>query len=90
MKKGDRVTYVTDYGDPEIGIVKSVQSEEKVFVVYNCGGDWKNYKNYTAARTNVRDLRSGWLQNCPECLDLVDKDELRTFGGLCHECTFEQ
>lgn len=44
----------------EKGIVKSV-TEAGVFVVYNCGGDWDNYRNYTAALTNPKDLNHGWL-----------------------------
>jgi hypothetical protein len=27
---------------------------------YNCGGDWKNYENYTSALTNIRDLNLNW------------------------------
>lgn len=77
FEPGDKVTYVTDYGRMENGIVKvtarqnllnqSITDEqmpddvdESVFVVYNCGGDWDNYKNYTSAKTNVRDLLHGW------------------------------
>lgn len=25
--------------------------------------------------------------NCPECLDIVDQEELDMFGGLCEECS---
>ena len=31
-----------------------------VRVVYNCAGDWDNFKNYTAALTNLSDLKLGW------------------------------
>lgn len=59
MKPGDKVTYVTEYKQ-ERGIVKSVSDSDHVFVVYNCGNDWENYKNYTAARTRIVDLVKGW------------------------------
>lgn len=46
----------------ENGIVKSFNehNKESVFVVYNCGNDWGNFKNYTAASTNIRDLHLNW------------------------------
>lgn len=43
----------------ENGIVKSV-TEHGVFVVYNCGGEWSNYQNYTAALTDKKELFHGW------------------------------
>lgn len=63
FKPGDKVTYCPKYGMRESGhgIVKSVQSTEYVFVVYNCAGAWEHYESYTAARTNVSDLKLGWL-----------------------------
>lgn len=63
---GDKVCYQPDHylesGNFENGIVKEVPdwSTDSVRVVYNCAGDWKNYKNYTSALTNVRDLTLGW------------------------------
>lgn len=33
---------------------------DSVRVVYNCGDDWNNFKNYTSALTNLRDLKLGW------------------------------
>lgn len=53
---GCRVTYDRT-GEP--GIVKAVEGHV-AFVVYNCGGDWENFENYTAARTNLWDLSFGW------------------------------
>jgi hypothetical protein len=46
------------------GIVKShpEHTTESVFVVYNCGGDWKNYKDYTAALTPISSLKKGWAE----------------------------
>jgi hypothetical protein len=66
IKIGDKVHYQPEYYKDndkyENGIVKSVGDNaiDSVFVVYNCGGEWNNYQNYTAALTNVRDLYTGW------------------------------
>lgn len=61
LSKGQKVTYAPDYGEPERGKVKSFSEDPNfVFVVYNCGGNWDNYENYTAARTNIKDLKLGW------------------------------
>lgn len=56
---GDKVTYITPYKQ-EKGIVKSISDENHTFVVYKCGEDWGNYNDYTAARTNNKDLKRGW------------------------------
>ena len=60
FKVGQKVTYVTPY-EKERGIVKSQAGEGHVFVVYNCGGNWNDYQNYTAARTRIVDLEMGWI-----------------------------
>ena len=62
---GTKVFYQpSHYGSDrwENGIVKEIpqHSVDSVRVVYNCSGDWKNYKDYTSALTNVRDLHLGW------------------------------
>ena len=46
----------------ENGIIKSfpTHTNQSAFVVYNCGGEWKRYKDYTAALTNKDDLKLGW------------------------------
>lgn len=46
----------------ENGLVKEIPdwSTDSVRVVYNCCGDWNNYKDYTSALTNVNDLHLGW------------------------------
>jgi len=46
----------------ENGIVKEVPEHTvtAVRVVYNCGGDWSNFKDYTSALTDIRDLNLGW------------------------------
>lgn len=65
LRVGDKVCYQPSHyqaeGKYENGIVKEIpDSLDSVRVVYNCGGDWKNYQNYTSALTNVRDLVKGW------------------------------
>lgn len=46
----------------ENGIVKEVREdvEDACWVVYNCGGEWDRYREYTSAKTNLRDLQLGW------------------------------
>ena len=65
LKIGDKVHYQPpQYGDGRWvnGLVKEIPSHtfHSVRVVYNCGGDWDNYKNYTSALTNLSDLKLGW------------------------------
>ena len=66
IKIGDKVCYQPDHykesGKYENGVVKLIPEEslDSLRVVYNCGGDWNNYMNYTSALTNVRDLELGW------------------------------
>ena len=56
FKIGDKVTYK----GKEKGIIKGFSTFGDVYVVFNCGGDWENYLNYTAARCNELDLIKGW------------------------------
>lgn len=60
---GQMVHYRTSHGDTENGVVKSYHPtrDNIVFVVYKCDEDWKNYHNYTAAATNISDLKDGWV-----------------------------
>lgn len=62
LKVGDKVYYTSASGKIENGIVKEVPEDSltSVRVVYNCAGDWENYKLYTSALTNARDLNYGW------------------------------
>jgi hypothetical protein len=66
LKVGDKVYYQPEHykGQDkwENGIVKEVPewSKGSVRVVYNCGGDWENFQNYTSALTSSRDLYLGW------------------------------
>ena len=66
IKIGDKVYYQPDHYKQhdhyENGVVKEVpkHSLTSVRVVYNCAGDWKNFKNYTSALTQSSDLKLGW------------------------------
>lgn len=64
LKIGQKVYYQPlHYGSKyENGMIKSIPNHttESVFVVYNCCGDWKNFKNYTGALTKLTDLKLGW------------------------------
>jgi len=66
LKIGDKVCYQPEHykknGEYENGMIKEIpeHTTKSVRVVYNCGGDWENFKNYTSALTNLRDLLSGW------------------------------
>jgi len=61
---GQKVHYIPFPGcDPakyENGIVKSISDSSHVFVVFNCGGEWDRYTDYTAARTATSQLKAGW------------------------------
>lgn len=62
---GDKVHYQpSNYREDEYenGIIKEIPdiSIFSVRVVYNCAGDWRNYKNYTSALTSIADLKLGW------------------------------
>ena len=62
---GDSVHYVRDgETDPsryENGVVKKLHPDgDKAWVVYNCGGEWHNYQEYTGALTDFSNLREGW------------------------------
>jgi len=63
LHEGSRVNYTPYEGAaPYNGIVKRHSDDiDKVFVVYHCGGDWENYKDYTAALSPVSNLELGWV-----------------------------
>lgn len=68
LKVGDKVCYQpSHYAENkwENGIVKEIPefTYESVRVVYNCNNDWENYKDYTGALTNLRDLTKDWKTN---------------------------
>ena len=59
LSPGQLVAYIHKPDNKiEQGMVKSKHpTQDAYFVVYHCGGDWSNYRNYTAALTNACDLR---------------------------------
>ena len=63
FQNGQKVRYIPRVGQAEHGIVKSQHptNTNVVFVVYKCAGDWDNYQNYTAASTEVSNLREEWV-----------------------------
>lgn len=68
MKQGDKVHYIPYIdcmeSEMENGIIKRLAPNgQGAFVVYNCNGQWNNIDNYTAANTNFRDLKLGWVDN---------------------------
>lgn len=66
VKVGDEVHYQPSHylkeDRWENGIVKEVPEHtiSSVRVVYNCGGNWHKYENYTSALTDCIDLNKGW------------------------------
>ena len=67
-KEGDLVHYQPEHyrlnDEFENGVVKEVRDDvdDAVWVVYNCGGEWSRFREFTAAKTNLRDLCVGWRQ----------------------------
>ena len=60
LEAGTKVTYYS-FNKKEHGKVKRLPSDDNyAFVVYHCDNNWDNYYNYTAARTEIRDLVLGW------------------------------
>ena len=73
LKVGDKVCYQPKhYGETEWenGMIKEIPDfatdkttpigYNSIRVVYNCAGNWANFKNYTSALTNLEDLKLGW------------------------------
>ena len=65
LKVGDNVHYQpSHYSEDtwENGVVKEIpdHTTTSVRVVYNCGGEWHKFMDYTSALTNLRDLKVGW------------------------------
>jgi len=65
LKIGDKVYYQPSHYEEdnyENGMVKEIpdHTNKSIRVVYNCAGDWDNFKDYTSALTNLRDLSLGW------------------------------
>lgn len=65
IKIGDKVSYQPEHlGDDKYqnGMVKEIPNHTNtaIRVVYNCNGDWDNFKNYTSQLTNIKDLKLNW------------------------------
>lgn len=65
LKVGDKVYYQPKHyaeNEWENGVIKEIpeHTSKSVRVVYNCAGNWDNYKNYTSALTDILDLKLGW------------------------------
>ncbi len=65
LRIGDKVHYQPGHYEEsywENGIVKEIRENnlEGVWVVYNCNGEWRRYKDYTSALTMLIDLKLGW------------------------------
>ncbi len=68
LKIGDKVCYQPNhYNDDkyENGMIKEIMdfTNDSIRVVYNYAEDWNNFKDYTSALTNLRDLTLGWKHN---------------------------
>jgi len=68
IKIGDKVHYCPFHlpeSKWENGVVKELPDHTMtaVRVVYNCAGNWDNFKDYTSALTDIRDLSLGWRIN---------------------------
>ena len=59
---GECVHYTVPHGTTQNGIVKSINEDGvSAFVVYNCGGNWEHYMDYTGQYTYICDLTTGWI-----------------------------
>jgi hypothetical protein len=62
MSPGSPVTYHKPPGQPEHGMIKSVDPFEPfAFVVYRCNDDWERFEEFTAGRTPLQFLKPGWI-----------------------------
>ena len=65
LKVGDSVRYQPFHyreDEWENGVVKEIPEHtlNSVRVVYNCGGEWHRYQDFTSAMTRLEDLKIGW------------------------------
>jgi len=66
FKIGDKVHYQPEHYKAndkwENGMIKEIpdHTNTAVRVVYNCGGEWRRFKEYTSALTDLRDLKLEW------------------------------
>ena len=65
LKIGQKVCYKPAHFDQdtyENGMVKEIpdHTSTSVRVVYNCGGEWSRFMDFTSALTPIKDLTLGW------------------------------
>lgn len=62
MKPGDKVHYIKSEGKSENGIIQRMHPTLKnhAWIVFHCGNDWKNYKNYTGMLMSLDLVKKGW------------------------------
>lgn len=69
LRLGDKVHYIPFEGCHssliENGMVKEIPDHtfKEVRVVYNCGGEWERFEEYTSALTPLKNLKKGWFFN---------------------------
>ena len=99
LKIGSKVCYQPKHykdSEPpkwENGMVKEIpdHTNDWIRVVYNCGGDWNNFKDYTSALTSIKDLTLGWKHD-EEYLDEPEECPLcgeSFFNVQCRACGYE-
>jgi hypothetical protein len=60
LQQGDYCHYTRSDGGKENGRIKSI-GEEYAFVVFRCNKEWDKYEDYTGQRTQLSDLKLGWV-----------------------------
>lgn len=54
---GSFVKYIKDYGEDEVGRIKSFDKQAGlIYVVFKCGERWNEFHRYTAASCEPKDL----------------------------------
>lgn len=56
-------------------------------VCQHCGLEFKSELDLQTHQFNNRHCPDDSKGVCPECMALVAREELETFGGLCEECS---
>ena len=65
LNPGTKVHYITETGKIFNGIIKEICPAKivtEVFVVYHCGDNWINFRDYTGVRTKINELKPGWVK----------------------------
>lgn len=77
---GRKVHYIDSQGNKQNGLVKARHPTKKsvFFVVYNCGGNWKHFMNYTGVYTSVHNLQPGWTDGTNDNYDPMHTDFVET------------